>query len=40
VDTFRSESETLLGRVKRKLPFVAAAGVALGVVAAFIRRRR
>ena len=39
MDTFRSESETLLGKVKRKLPFVAAAGVALGVVVAFVRRR-
>ena len=38
--SLRGETESLVAKVKRKLPFVAAAGVAAGVAYAYIRRRR
>ena len=38
--SLRGETENLVTKVKRKLPFVAAAGVAAGVAYAYLRRRR
>ena len=40
IGSLRGETEDLVAKVKRKLPFIAAAGVAVGAAYAYIRRRR
>jgi hypothetical protein len=39
VGAVKTEAETLVAKVRAKLPLIAAAGVAAGVVVALIRRR-
>jgi hypothetical protein len=39
VGAVKTEAETLVAKVRAKLPLIAAAGVAAGVVVASLRRR-
>jgi hypothetical protein len=39
VGAVKTEAETLVAKVRAKLPLIAAAGVAAGVVVALLRRR-
>jgi hypothetical protein len=39
IQSLRGETESLVAKIKRKLPFIAAAGVAAGAAYAYLRRR-
>ena len=40
IDVVRGETEQIVGKVKRALPFIAVAGIAAGAAYAYLKHRR